>query len=186
MNTTLIHWCGSERTDRVYLETFNQLIKSHNRLKYTAGIMQSRYTSPEWDLSVTVAHIAINFCLRWDGFASCLEYAMSNWWLMRLCLSLPYVVQVPPCLVRSGGRGNARQADRQANLPDVQGRPKGCSLALYTIHFPLALQDSRRGGGGTHTDQILFSPPIVCVQWPITELHTITNPAYPSPHKTPP
>lgn len=27
MNQTLIHWCGSERTDLVYLETSNQLIK---------------------------------------------------------------------------------------------------------------------------------------------------------------
>lgn len=46
MNTTSIHWCGSEE-DRssIYLETSIQLIKAHNRLKYTAGIMQSRNTS---------------------------------------------------------------------------------------------------------------------------------------------
>ncbi len=183
MNTTLILWCGSERTDLVYLETSNQLIKITQPTE-----IHCRYccTSPEWDLSVTVVNTAINFCLRWDWFASCLEDALSNWWLMWLCLSPPYVVQVPALYGVGGGEMLDRQTGRQANLPDVQGRPKGCSLASYTIYFPLALQDSRRGGGGTHTDQILFSPPIVCVQWPITVLHTITNPAYPSPHKTPP
>lgn len=64
---------------------------------------------------------------------------------------------------RGGGWENARRAD--GPIFQMHGAaPVGCSLDLYTVHFPLALQDSGRGGGGYTRDQILFSPPIVCVQ----------------------
>lgn len=47
-----------------------------------------------------------------------------------------------------------RQTVRLAGLPDVQGY----GLVLYTIAFLLALQDSRRGGGGTHSKSSLALP----------------------------
>lgn len=65
------------------------------------------------------------------------------------------------------GRGIASRADRPIFQMYVTAPLKGCSLVLYTMWFSLALQDSRRGGGGgggVCTAQILFSPPIVCVQ----------------------
>lgn len=86
------------------------------------------------------------------------------------------------------GRGTARRADRPI-FQMYRAAPKGAALPSIPYTSTVALQDSRRGGGGggggTHTNQILFSPPIVCVQWPIIVLHTKTNPAYPSPHRTP-
>lgn len=87
------------------------------------------------------------------------------------------------CLWYGFGGGGDRQADK-ADPPDVQGRPKGCILISipYTSHW---YSRTGGGGGGTQTDQILFSPPIVCVQWPITVLHSITNPLCPSPNDTP-
>lgn len=63
------------------------------------------------------------------------------------CLSLPYVVQVPPSLLFGGGGALLdKQTGRSSRC--MCPPPKGCSRALYTMRFVLALQDSRRGGGG--------------------------------------
>lgn len=103
------------------------------------------------------------------------------WW----CLPLPYVVQAPLCFVL-GGRGRVRLAGRPIFQMYLAAQKAVGSLTPFYHTLPCNLTGQQeRIAGGACTNPILFRPPIVCVQWPITVGHTITNPAHPSPHETP-
>lgn len=95
---------------------------------------------------------------------------LSNWWIMLLSLW--------NVLWRSVG------GSRQGRSSRCTGPPK--MVHPGSLHHILPTgTPGQEEEGCTQTDQILFSPPIVCVQWPITVPHSITNPLCPSPNRTP-